>query len=132
MNKKYTTKIEVRYRDLDPNEHVNHAVYASYLEHARTKYYEDVLDKKSTDLDHVIVSVSIDYHASVGLGDILSVEIYVDKIGRSSVERRYDVRCNGDIVATGKTTHVFIDRNTNKPKPVPEEHRSKLEAFHSE
>jgi len=40
----YTTDIDVRFRDIDAMGHVNNAVYATYIEQARTEYFRDVLD----------------------------------------------------------------------------------------
>ena len=35
---RFRVTVEIRYADLDPNEHVNHARYLIYLEEARLAY----------------------------------------------------------------------------------------------
>jgi len=42
----YTTEIDVRFRDIDAMGHVNNAVYATYIEQARTEYFRDVLRRR--------------------------------------------------------------------------------------
>lgn len=130
MSRRYTANVEVQFRDLDPYNHVNHAVYASYLEHARTQYYVDVFGKKSYDIDSVVVSIHIDYHKPAGLEDVLSIEIGLKEVGRSSVTRFYEIKRDDELIATAESTHVFIDKKTNKSKLIPEDHRNTLVEYH--
>ena len=39
---RFSTMLEVRWRDLDPMGHVNNAVYFSYLEQARVHYLREL------------------------------------------------------------------------------------------
>ena len=86
MNKEpYVTSFDVRFRDLDSMGHVNNAVYATYLEHARIKYYESLLDISLVDVDTVIVHLEIDYIKSLQLGETVEVSLSISSIGTSSV-----------------------------------------------
>lgn len=136
----YEADVAVRYRDLDPNGHVNHAVYASFLEHARTDYYADVFDRRPADLGHVIVRLTVDYRAPARIGDDLTVAIGLAGIGETSVERTYTIRRAegadmtggrraGELLAEAGTTHVFLD-DAGDPTPVPDRHRDRLTAYH--
>ena len=40
---RYVLPVEVRFRDTDAMGHINHSVYLTYVEMARTAYYERVL-----------------------------------------------------------------------------------------
>jgi acyl-CoA thioester hydrolase len=57
------------------------------------------------------------------------VGIRVAKIGRSSVRYEVGVFRNDDDVAAaeGYFVHVFVDRATQRPAPVPEASRAALE-----
>jgi len=65
----YTTDIDVRFRDIDAMGHVNNAVYATYIEQARTEYFRDVLDADLSALATVLASLSIDFRRPVELTD---------------------------------------------------------------
>ncbi|WP_331234109.1 acyl-CoA thioesterase [Natronorarus salvus] len=130
MPREFTTKIEVRFRDLDPYAHVNHAVYATYLEQARTRYYKEVFDKLPYEIDSVIVRLEIDYRKPVTIEDTLTVGIELSDIGRSSISRAYTITNGAETVAEAKTKQVFIDVATETSKPVPDDHRAALEAYH--
>ncbi|TKX52504.1 acyl-CoA thioesterase, partial [Halorubrum sp. SS7] len=65
----YTADIDVRFRDIDAMGHVNNAVYATYIEQARTRYFRDVLDVDISRASTVLASISIDFRSPVELAD---------------------------------------------------------------
>ncbi|WP_435097141.1 acyl-CoA thioesterase [Halorubrum sp. N11] len=127
----YTTEIDVRFRDIDAMGHVNNAVYATYLEQARTEYFRDVLDADLSALATVLASVSIDFRRPVELTDAaVAVEIGIDELGTSSVTMTHEI-CTGDeVVAEAEATLVSLDPDSGKPAPIPDEHRSTIESYH--
>jgi acyl-CoA thioester hydrolase len=121
--------VTVRYRDLDPWEHVNNAVYVTYLEHARVDYLDAVLDVELEDIDVVVANLEIDYKRSITIDDDVTVAIGVSNLGTSSYTMAYEIRVGDDVAATAETTQVVMDRETGRPTPMDEDHRAAVAAF---
>lgn len=122
----YTTDLEVRFRDLDPMQHVNNAIYATYLEQARARFSEDVLDTPLADLDTVLAQVEISFERPIeGVGTV-TVELEVGDVGRSSIPMEYELFSEGERVATASTVLVYFDRETGESKPIPPDIRERL------
>ncbi|KAF9166980.1 hypothetical protein DFQ26_006244 [Actinomortierella ambigua] len=60
------------------------------------------------------------------IGDGVAI---TDKEGQGVDPRHYPSQVAGDAVASGHFCHVFVDRTTRRPIPIPEPIRSKLEAL---
>jgi acyl-CoA thioester hydrolase len=116
----YTFDMQVRFRDIDPMNHVNNAVYATYLEQARAALYEDRLDVDLGQVDTVLAHLEIDFHAPIELDDEVVVALEIGDIGRSSIPMNYEIRADGELAATGQTVQVVFDRETGESVPVPE------------
>ena len=122
----YTAELEVRFRDLDPMQHVNNAIYATYLEQARARFSEDVLGTALADLDTVLAQVEVSFERPIeGVGTV-RVELEVSDLGRSSIPVEYELFSEGERVATARTVQVYFDRETGESKPIPEDLREQL------
>ena len=122
----HVTSFEVRFRDLDAMGHVNNAVYATYLEQARIKYYESILDISLGEVDTVIVHLEIDYIKSLQLGNTVQISLIVSSIGTSSVTMDYVLTNGSEKVATAKTVQVLLDGKTGTSTPLPQTWRDLL------
>ncbi|SEQ53984.1 acyl-CoA thioesterase [Natrinema salaciae] len=120
MSAEFTVEVPVRYRDLDPLNHVNHAVYASYLEAARTDYLQEVAGLASGGISFVIATLEITYERPITMGDDPTIALSVSRLGESSCTMTYDLRVDGDTAATAETTIVHVDPETERPSPIPE------------
>ncbi len=123
--------ITTRWMDNDVFQHVNNVNYFSFFDTAVT-YYEmsnGVVDLLKDPVHCVVAEVMCRYHSSVAFPDLIAVGIRVVRIGGSSV--RYEVgvfRNDEDVAAAeGYFVHVFVDRATQRPAPVPEAARALLE-----
>ena len=126
MGTPVTVDVEVRYRDLDTMNHVNNAVYASYFEQARVAYVDEVFDIDLDDLNFVIANLEIDFGRPLTIEDDPTVGVEVTDLGDSSATMAYDLRSDGDSVATGETTLVFVDPETKRPGPIPSAIRERI------
>ncbi len=123
--------IEVRFRDCDPMQHVNHAVYFSYLEQARFGFWRRLMGTTaSRGVGFILARAECDYRAAATIGDPLLVRLRVGAIGRSSFTFEYEIVDGGDgrLFAVAKTVQVMYDYAAGKPVPIPEELRGKLAA----
>ena len=126
----YTTAIAVRFRDIDAMGHVNNAVYATYLEQARTAYVRDVLGADLSSIPTVLASLSLEFRRPVLLEDgSVTVEIDVPELGESSVPMTYEIRTDDGVVAEAESVQVAVD-DEGSSRPIPEEHRTAIESYH--
>ena len=121
-----TVTVDVRYRDIDAMGHVNNAVYATYLETARTALFAEHLGIALTDAPTVLASLQIDYHAPITLSDRVTVTCAVERVGRTSIPMTYTIRADGTDCATATTVQVVIDADSGAAAPVPEAWRERL------
>lgn len=129
MEDEFTVDVDLRYRDLDPLNHVNNAVFATYLEEARIAYLDEVcgVDLRETDL--VLASLELSFERPIEMGDDPTIAVQTTGIGRTSVTIAYDVRTDGETAATGETTLVFVDRTAKRPTEMPAEVRDRIVSY---
>src|SRR6266702_4734385 len=61
---RFTTDIQMRFRDIDGMGHVNNSVYLSYTELARTQFYMQFANRKTLDeIDFILAHVDIDFES---------------------------------------------------------------------
>lgn len=125
----YETTIPVRFRDIDPMNHVNNALYVTYVEQAREEYYEDVLDTTLGDADTVLAHLAVDYIRPIELGEVVTVRMRTDELGESSIPMAYELSVDGNVVATAETVQVAFDRSAGTSKPIPQAWRDRIGAF---
>ena len=118
----YDVELAVRYRDLDPMGHVNNAVYATYLEQARTSYIEDVIGRPPESIGLVVANLEIDFNRSITFRKPLTVSLRTTDIGTSSISMDYEVHSNGERAATANSVIVALDESGN-PQTVPDDVR---------
>jgi acyl-CoA thioester hydrolase len=130
---KYKTVIETRFADFDMMGHVNNAVYFTYLEMARARYWNHAIswDWKKTGV--VIASASLDYILPVFIADKISMYVRTSRIGNSSFDMEYLLvkLVNGkeEVCNKGKTTCVAFDYEAKSSAPIPKEEKDKMIAF---
>jgi len=130
---KYKTSIEPRFSDFDMMGHVNNAVYFTYMEIARAKYWKQAInwDWKKTGV--VIAKASLEYILPIQLEDKISMYVRTTRVGKSSFNLEYLLvkhSNNHEVVCSrGSTVCVAYDYSTKKASPIPEEERSKMRIF---
>lgn len=129
MDDSFDTTIQVRFRDIDAMDHVNSAVYFSYLEQARAAFFEEVIGERLDRVDTVIVTQELTYHEPIELGEEVRVELRLDDIGESSLPMRYEVYGDGDLAATGESVQVTYDREAGSSVSIPEEWRERIASY---
>jgi acyl-CoA thioester hydrolase len=120
--------VEVTFRDLDAMGHVNHAVYLTYMETARTRFMMELLAlSQPADMPVILAEVSCTYHSPALFGERLTVGLGVSRFGTKSFDILYDIRAqDGRAVATGKTVMVTYDYQNGRPIPIPAELQAKI------
>ena len=118
----YRLSDNVRYADLDPNGHVNNAVYATYFETGRVTLMKDRgFGLVPEGLAWIMVRLDIHFRAELRWPGTIEMGLGVAKLGRTSVTFDQVVFSEGRCVASAQSVSVLIDENTRKPTPLTTE-----------
>jgi len=126
-------RIEIRWRDVDAYRHVNNAVYATYLEECRDELAEKVLADVGDIWDYVLARVAIDFRRELTQDDDeVVVRCAVDRVGRSSVTLREEIRTrDGELSAEAEAVLVARDPATGRSRPLTDPEREAFERARS-
>lgn len=120
-----------RWMDNDVYGHVNNVIYYAYFDTVVNQYLieQGVLDIERSPVIGLVVETSCHYFSSIAFPDVVHAGLRVAKLGTSSV--RYEVGIfrndESDTAANGHFIHVYVDRATRKPTPLPPPLRAALE-----
>ena len=115
----YRLNDNVRFGDLDPNQHVNNAVYATYFETGRVTLMKDrSLGLMPEGLAWIMVRLDIHFRAELRWPGTIDLGLGVTKLGRTSVTFEQVVFSAGQCVASAQAVTVLIDDLTRKPTPL--------------
>ncbi|HTJ95211.1 MAG TPA: thioesterase family protein [Pararobbsia sp.] len=116
--------------DNDVYGHVNNVHYYSYFDTAVNAFLVErgVLDFHHGDIVGYVVETGCSYYRSLAFPDTVHVGIRVARMGTSSVRYEVGIFRNDEdaIAASGFFVHVYVDRRTGKPTPIPEVTRGVL------
>lgn len=115
----HTSEIKVRGFHLDIYQHVNNARYLEFLEEARWEYLEETGDIEyfqSKGLAWVIVNININYRAAATMGQTLTINTGLKKIGGKSAvfNQKITVKDTDILVADADITFVVMDQKSGK------------------
>jgi len=132
-HKIFSTDIDIRFRDLDAMGHVNNAVFFTYFEYGRLKFfYSEPQKDKFPGFTFILAHISCDYIKPITLNDKLTLQIWINEIGGKSFEFRYQLIDSTDssiIFATGESVQVCFDYQKNASMPVSDELRAHLSGY---
>ena len=112
----------VRFADLDPNQHVNNAVYATYFETGRVTLMKDrSYGLMPLGLAWIMVRLDIHFRAELRWPGRIEMGLGVSKIGRTSVSFDQVVFSEDRCVASAQAVTVLIEETTRKPTPLTPE-----------
>lgn len=123
--------IATRWMDNDVYGHLNNVVHYSLFDTAvnRLLIEAGALDIQAGGVIGLVVHTQCHYFESLAFPQVVTAGIRVEQLGRSSV--RYGLGLFGDAAplaaAIGQFTHVYVDRATRRPVPLPERLRAVLE-----
>ena len=130
---KYTSKVYVRWADLDAIGHVNNAVYLTYAELARVDWGGKEFAPKqgsSVLVEMTVAHSEVDYLLPITkFGVDYDVNLWVESIGNTSFTMAYEVTKDGVVFAKMKTVQVMIDLAKMKSRPISEAERAFLNKY---
>ena len=126
----YRLSDNVRFGDLDPNQHVNNAVYATYFETGRVTLMKDPqYGLTPPGLAWIMVRLDIHFRAELRWPGKIELGLGVSKFGRTSVTFDQVVFSEGKCVASAVSVGVLIDDATRRPTPLTAEVVEKLKPW---
>ena len=123
--------IGTRWMDNDVYGHVNNVVYYSWFDTAVNAWLieQGALDIDAGEVIGLVIETRCNYFAPLAFPQDVHAGLRVAHIGRSSV--RYEVglfAADRELcAAAGHFIHVYVDRATRRPVPLPEQLRKTLE-----
>jgi acyl-CoA thioester hydrolase len=128
--------ITTRWSDNDAYGHVNNVVYYGWFD---TAVNEFLIRNGQLDIEHgtvigLVIETGCTYFASIAFPEEVTVGVRVAALGTSSV--RYEVGifrgADANAAAQGHFTHVYVDRATRQPTPIPAPLRALLQTITTE
>ena len=109
---------------------IMHDAYESLLETIGFSFAELIRNK---DFFLPIVHAEADYEQPLFVGDVIEVQVTVEKIGTTSFIFAYKLlNAKNQLVGTGRTVHVTMDKKTHKKITLPPLMREKIEQIYKD
>ena len=119
----HETQVQVRFYELDPYDHVNHAIYFSYFETARIDALASVgydLTRLKEEGFHLVVSeVQARFRRPARYGQKLTIRSLLVESKRVTSRWQQTASVDGEVVATLEMTGAITD-SEGRPRRAPE------------
>ena len=125
--------ITTRWMDNDVYGHVNNVVYYSWFDTAVNRFLIEAgtLDVARSTQVGLMAEGGCRYHSSVTYPDAVTIGLRVARLGTSSVRYELAAFRNDEDTASADAflVHVYVDRETQRPVPIPPAARAALETL---
>jgi acyl-CoA thioester hydrolase len=120
---RYFLAIPTRWMDNDSYGHVNNVTYYSYFDTAVNEHLIRAggLDIQNGPAIGLVVETACRFHQPLTFPEHVDTGLRIVKLGTSSVTYEIGIFRRGDEApaASGRFVHVWVDRVTQRPTPVP-------------
>jgi YbgC/YbaW family acyl-CoA thioester hydrolase len=117
---------------MDGFNHINNAVYHTYLEEGRIQFMRHVGIHRvpNTGIGWILVRTEIDFRGQGKYGDELMIEVRLTRIGNRSFELNHRIvrQIDHSLIVEAKSVQACMDYDAGKAIPIPDEWRKKMEA----
>jgi acyl-CoA thioester hydrolase len=119
----------IRFRDLDPQSHVNNAIFVTFFEAGRVILLRDPrYGMWVPGATYVQATITVDHLAEMHWpGDVL-IGTRVGRLGTTSLTFEQALFVDDRCTAFGHSTVVLLDAETRKPRPFPDDLAARLRA----
>ena len=123
------TTDSIRYRDLDPNEHVNHGAMNEFFEDGRVRFRQEHFRSVEPDIlaGFVLARHTIEYHKPLFFPGDVDIGTAIIRVGRTSYTLLQGLFHNGECIATAEVISVFVDSKSGAPTPISDDLRALME-----
>ena len=125
--------VPTRWADNDVYGHVNNAAYYGFFDTAVNAWLieRELLDTSESPAIGLVIETGCRYHAALSFPQTIEVAMRVERLGNSSVRYALALFADGEnqAAADGWFVHVYVDRATRRPVPIPPAVRTALESL---
>lgn len=125
--------IQTRWADNDAYGHVNNTVHYQWFDTVVNAWLidEGLLDVVAGDPIGLVVETGCRYASSLAYPETVDIGLAIIRLGGSSVTYQLGVFAAGadNAAAQGRFTHVYVDRASRRPVPLPQSWRERLAAL---
>ncbi len=125
--------ITTRWSDNDAYGHVNNVVYYQWFDTVVNQFLivNGTLDIHAGSAIGLVVETHCNYFSSVAFPDPITAGLCVTRLGDASVRYEVGIFRDDDELASaqGHFVHVYVDRVTRKPTPIPAPARALLQTL---
>jgi acyl-CoA thioester hydrolase len=129
----FHTSITTRWSDNDIYGHVNNVVYYSWFDTAVNAHLieQGALDIHTGPVIGLVIETQCNYFAPLAFPQTVWAGLRVAHLGSSSVRYEVGLFAEGDDLAAacGHFVHVYVDRETRRPVPLPATLKHTLETL---
>ena len=124
--------IEIRFTDVDSQDHVNHTAIVDWIAHGRVtlidekinqydnEFQNDYVREEGPELDYVLVNLNVNFQKEVFYPGTIEVTGRVLDVGNKSVTTEFFVYNKDELVAGAQCINVFFNPSTKKSMEIPE------------
>lgn len=121
----FSYELPLRFADMDADCHVNNAQFYRYMEEARMRWVHSLGLAMTPPAPVLVLAASAcSFRTPLHYPGSVTVEIYLGRVGRSSVRTHYLLRSGDTVAAEGYAVSVWVDPQTQKPIPLPHKVRA--------
>jgi len=129
----HTTRLPIRWGDMDAMGHVNNTVYFRYMEQARIEWLHKAIRAQGEVTTEgggpVIVNASCTFLVPLVYPGECEVRMSLGELGRTSVGSHYEIWKDGRKYAEGAAKIVWVSLATGRPAPLPDALAAPLRAL---
>lgn len=124
------TDITPRVSETDGAQHINNVTSAIWFEAGRREIFRAVTPELAFDRWALaLISMEIRYKRQIYLATDVRVLTWLRRIGRTSFAVNEVILQDDSICSAGRCTYVHMNYLTDKPTPIPEDVRLRLQPF---
>lgn len=128
---RYFLAVATRWMDNDAYGHVNNVVYYSYFDTVVNRFLIEAgaLDVEKSPVIGLVVETRCQYFNPIAFPETVRIGLRVGKLGRTSVHYEIGIFRDDEkrASAQGYLVHVYVDRATRRPIPLPRDLHTALQ-----
>ena len=138
MGQSFTVQYPIRFSHCDPAGIVYFPRFFDLLHHAMEDWFTHGLGERFSELvmdkgmGTPTVSTQCDFISPARFGDVLAIELSILRLGTASVELLFQASVQDRACFRCRHTICLFDRATLKAVPIPEDLRSRMQAYVAE
>ena len=126
-------QLRVRYSECDAQGIVFNANWFLFVDVTMTEFWRHTLDgymglPKQYGVEVVMAQNGANFRSPAYFDDILEISPKVAHLGNSSMRMEFEVKRGDDLLWDAFAVYVFVDHESLRPVPIPDDIRGKLSA----